>query len=78
METALLYVAGAVLLGLAGVGVGVGVGVLGARFLEGIARQPGTAADASHTVLHRNGPGGCHPDYWCRYRALHMFAVVGG
>ena len=40
METALLYVAGAVLLGLAGVGVGVGVGVLGARFLEGIARQP--------------------------------------
>lgn len=40
LETALLYVAGAVLLGLAGVGVGVGVGVLGARFLEGIARQP--------------------------------------
>ena len=40
MEIALLYVAGAVLLGLAGVGVGVGVGVLGARFLEGIARQP--------------------------------------
>ena len=40
METALLYVAGAVLLGLAGVGVGVGVGVLGARFLECIARQP--------------------------------------
>ena len=36
MEIALLYVAGAVLLGLAGVGVG----VLGARFLEGIARQP--------------------------------------
>ena len=40
MEIALLYVAGAVLLGLAGVGVGVGVGVLGARFLEGFARQP--------------------------------------
>ena len=36
MEIALLYVAGAVLLGLAGIGVGVGVGVLGARFLEGI------------------------------------------
>ena len=32
METALLYVAGAVLLGLAGVGVGVGVGVLGRAF----------------------------------------------
>lgn len=40
LEIALLYVAGAVLLGLAGIGVGVGVGVLGARFLEGIARQP--------------------------------------
>ena len=40
METSLLYIAGAVLLGLAGVGVGIGVGILGARFLEGIARQP--------------------------------------
>ena len=36
MDIALLYVAGAALLGLAGVGVGVGVGVLGARFLEGL------------------------------------------
>ena len=40
METALLYIAGGILLGLAGVGVGIGVGTLGARFLEGIARQP--------------------------------------
>lgn len=40
MDIATYYVAGAILLGLAGVGVGVGVGVLGSRFLEGIARQP--------------------------------------
>ncbi len=40
MEQALLYVAGAVLLGLAGFGVAIGVAILGARFLEGIARQP--------------------------------------
>ena len=51
METALLYVAGAVLLGLAGVGVGVGVGVLGARFLEGIARQPEAVGDLRTNMI---------------------------
>ena len=40
MATAVLYVAGAVMLGLGAVGAAVGIGVLGARFLEGIARQP--------------------------------------
>lgn len=40
MDVSLLYIAGSILLGLAGVGVGVGVGILGARYLEGIARQP--------------------------------------
>ncbi len=40
METALLYVAGGLMLGLASAGAAVGIGVLGSRFVEGIARQP--------------------------------------
>ena len=40
METALLYIAGGLMLGLGAAGAAVGIGVLGARFIEGIARQP--------------------------------------
>jgi len=40
VETSLLYIAGAMLLGLGALGAAVGIGILGARFLEGIARQP--------------------------------------
>ena len=40
METALLYIAGALMLGLGAVGAALGIGALGSRFIEGIARQP--------------------------------------
>jgi len=40
MEQALLYIAGGIMLGLGALGAAVGIGVLGARFIEGIARQP--------------------------------------
>ncbi len=40
MEQSLLYVAGAIMLGLGALGAAVGIGVLGGRFLEGAARQP--------------------------------------
>jgi len=40
MEQALLYIAGGLMLGLGALGAAVGIGVLGARFIEGIARQP--------------------------------------
>lgn len=40
MEAALIYIAGSVLLGLGALGAAVGIGILGARFIEGIARQP--------------------------------------
>ncbi len=36
----LLYVAGALMMGLGAVGAAIGVGVLGGKFLEGVARQP--------------------------------------
>jgi F-type H+-transporting ATPase subunit c len=40
MESALLYIAGALMMGLGALGAAVGIGVLGGRFLEGAARQP--------------------------------------
>ena len=42
METAqaLLYVAGAIMMGLGALGAAIGIGVLGGRFLECSARQP--------------------------------------
>lgn len=40
METAIIYVAGAVLMGLGALGAAVGVGVLGSKFIESLARQP--------------------------------------
>ena len=36
----LLYVAGAILMGLGALGASVGVGILGGKYLEGVARQP--------------------------------------
>jgi F-type H+-transporting ATPase subunit c len=40
MEMALLYIAGALILGMAAIGAAIGIGVLGGKFLEGAARQP--------------------------------------
>ena len=40
MADALLYIAGALMMGLGALGAAVGIGVLGGRFLEGAARQP--------------------------------------
>ena len=40
MEQALLYIAGALMMGLGAVGAAVGIGILGGRFLDGAARQP--------------------------------------
>ena len=40
---AFLYIAGGIMLGVGAAGAAIGIGVLGARFLEGIARQPEAA-----------------------------------
>ena len=78
MEIALLYVAGAVLLGLAGVGVGVGVGVLGARFLEGIARQPELLPMLRTHFFIVMGLVDAIPIIGVAIALYIMFAVVGG
>ena len=36
----LLFIAGAIMMGLGAVGAAIGVGVLGGKFLEGVARHP--------------------------------------
>ena len=78
METALLYVAGAVLLGLAGVGVGGGVGVLGARFLEGSARQPELLPMLRTQFFIVMGLVDAIPIIGVAIALYIMFAVVGG
>lgn len=40
MELSILYIAGAIMMGLGAVGASIGVGVLGGKFMEGVARQP--------------------------------------
>ena len=40
IATALLYIAGGLMLGLGALGAAIGIGILGGRFLEGAARQP--------------------------------------
>ena len=36
----ILYIAGALMMGLAAIGAAIGVSILGGKFLEGVARQP--------------------------------------
>ena len=38
--TAMLYIAGAIMMGLGALGAAIGIGVLGGRFLGGAGRQP--------------------------------------
>jgi F-type H+-transporting ATPase subunit c len=38
--SAMLYIAGSIMMGLGALGAAIGIGVLGGRFLEGAARQP--------------------------------------
>jgi F-type H+-transporting ATPase subunit c len=40
LASAILYLAGGILMGLAALGASIGIGVLGGKFLEGAARQP--------------------------------------
>ena len=53
----LLYMAAAVMMGLAAIGAAIGIGILGGKFLEGAARQPDLIP------LAANGPG-LRGDYW--------------
>ena len=67
MDIALLYVAGAALLGLAGVGVG----VVRCTVSGGHRSPTRVTADVANAVLHRYGVGRRNPDYRCSHFALH-------
>ena len=57
MTQAVLFVAGALMMGLGALGAAVGIGILGGRFLEGAARQPELIPMLRTPVLHRHGSG---------------------
>jgi len=40
MEQSLIYIAGALMMGLGAIGSSIGIGMLGGKYLEGVARQP--------------------------------------
>lgn len=62
----LLYMAAAVMMGLAAIGAAIGIGILGGKFTEGAARRAGSDSSAAYSVLYRYGSGGCYPDDRCR------------
>ena len=45
MEQSILFLAGSILMGLGALGAAVGIGILGAKFIEGAARQPELCAE---------------------------------
>lgn len=40
MESAIIYIAGALMMGFGAIGAAIGIGMVGSSFLEGAARQP--------------------------------------
>ena len=54
--SAVLYVAGALLIGLGAAGAASGIGNLAGKYLEGVARQTRPYSNASYSILHHDGP----------------------
>lgn len=78
METAILYLAGSILLGLGALGAAVGIGILGARYLEGVARQPELLGMLRTQFFIVMGLVDAVPMIGVGIAFYIMFAVVGG
>ena len=78
MENALLYIAGAIMLGLGALGAAIGIGVLGGRFLEGVARQPELIPTLRTQFLIVMGLVDALPVIAIAIGLYVLFAVVGG
>ena len=78
MESALLYIAGALMMGLGALGAAVGIGVLGGRFLEGAARQPELIPLLRTQFFIMMGLVDAIPMIAVGLAMYVMFAVVGG
>lgn len=62
----LLYMAAAVMMGLAAIGAAIGIGILGGKFPGRRSASTGSDSTAAYSVLYRYGSGGCYPDDRCR------------
>ncbi|MCY4222872.1 MAG: F0F1 ATP synthase subunit C [Thiotrichales bacterium] len=78
METALLYIAGALMLGISAAGAAVGIGILAARFIEGIARQPEMLGMLRTQFFIMMGLVDALPIIGIAIGLYVLFAVVGG
>jgi F-type H+-transporting ATPase subunit c len=78
MENALLYIAGAIMLGLGALGAAIGIGVLGGRFLEGVARQPELIPTLRTQFFIVMGLVDALPVIAIAIGLYVLFAVVGG
>ena len=75
---ALLYVAGGLMLGIGAAGAAVGIGILGARFIEGIARQPEMLGMLRTQFFIIMGLVDALPIISIAIGLYVLFAVVGG
>lgn len=75
---ALLYIAGGLMLGIGAAGAAVGIGVLGARFIEGIARQPEMLGMLRTQFFIIMGLVDALPIIAIAIGLYVLFAVVGG
>lgn len=78
METSLLYIAGAIMLGLGALGAAIGIGLLGGRFLEGVARQPELIPTLRTQFFIVMGLVDALPVIAIAIGLYVLFAVVGG
>jgi F-type H+-transporting ATPase subunit c len=78
MENSLLYIAGALMLGLGALGAAIGIGLLGGRFLEGVARQPELIPTLRTQFFIVMGLVDALPVIAIAIGLYVLFAVVGG
>ncbi len=78
METSLLYIAGAIMLGFGALGAAIGIGLLGGRFLEGVARQPELIPTLRTQFFIVMGLVDALPVIAIAIGLYVLFAVVGG
>ncbi len=78
METSLLYIAGAIMLGLGSLGAAIGISLLGGRFLEGVARQPELIPTLRTQFFIVMGLVDALPVIAIAMGLYVLFAVVGG
>ncbi|MFT4607809.1 MAG: F-type H+-transporting ATPase subunit c [Urechidicola sp.] len=78
MSTAVVYIAGALMMSFGALGAALGIGILGGRFLEGAARQPELIPMLRTQFFIVMGLVDAVPMISVGLSMYVMFAVVGG